>query len=111
MAVNKFEWDVNLDGLSGEIVFNSKTVSLGDGYEQDVSFGINTSKRNWSWEIIDNLDRITEIEDFLLVTNGSQYFEWVSPRGSMYVVATDLKCVPLGGPLWKLSGTFRQRSR
>lgn len=111
MANAKFLWDTNIEGTSGDIVFNSKSVSFGDGYEQDISMGINTTKRNWSWEIIDDLDKITAIENFLIATKGSTVFDWESPRGWITVKVTDLKCLPLGGKLWKLSGTFLQRAR
>lgn len=111
MAVNKFLWDVNIDDLSGDIVFNNKTVTMGDGYEQDVSFGINPVKRNWSWSLIDFKNQVMIIEDFLIATKGSEVFEWDSPRGLITVKVTDIKCIPMGGNLWKLSATFLQRSR
>ena len=44
MALNdkRFIWDTTVDGTGSETEFNAKTLAMGDGYEQDISIGINT---------------------------------------------------------------------
>lgn len=111
MADQKFDWDVTLDEFGVDIKFNTKTLTFGDGYDQDVSFGINNDKTDWSWAIIDSQTVINEIQDFLVATKGSETFLWDSPRGEVRVKVSDLRVVPLGGVLWKISATFSQRYR
>lgn len=111
LSDKRFIWDVNLDGTGSEVEFNAKTISMGDGYEQDISIGINTSKEKWNWSLVADHTTATAIRDFLNGTKGSESFLWLSPFGDMCVKISGFQCRPLGGTWWQLSGTFNQRYR
>ena len=109
--VKIFTWDVVLEDTSGTIDFNAKTISMGDGYEQDISIGINNSKESWAWSIIDDFEVVRVVKDFLSGTKGSESFNWDGPFGEIRVKISNLQLKPMGGNLWKISGTFQQRYR
>lgn len=109
--VKRFTWDVTTEDASASIAFNAKTISMGDGYEQDISMGINNTKETWNWAVIDSFENIRTIRDFLNGTKGSESFIWESPFGDIRVKASEVQLKPLGGPLWKISGSFIQRYR
>lgn len=111
LSDKRFIWDVNLDGTGSEVEFNAKTISMGDGYEQDISIGINTSKEKWNWSLVADHTTATTIREFLNGTKGSESFLWLSPFGDMRVKISGFQCRPLGGTWWQLSGTFNQRYR
>ena len=109
--VKIFDWDVVMEDTSGTIEFNAKTISMGDGYEQDISMGINNSKESWTWSIIDDFDIVRDVKDFLSSTKGSESFLWDGPFGEIRVKISNTQLKPMGGDLWKISGTFLQRYR
>ena len=111
LSDKRFIWDVNLDGTGSETEYNSKTIAMGDGYEQDISIGINTAKEKWSWSLVVDNETASTIREFLNGTKGSESFLWESPFGDMRVRVSGFQCKPLGGPWWQLSGTFNQRYR
>lgn len=111
LSDKRFIWDVNLDGTGSEVEFNAKTIAMGDGYEQDISIGINTSKEKWNWSLVADHTTATTIREFLNGTKGSESFLWLSPFGDMRVRISGFQCRPLGGTWWQLSGTFNQRYR
>lgn len=109
--VKRFTWDVVMDDTSIAIDFNAKTISMGDGYEQDISIGINNSKETWNWAVIDSFTNVRTIKDFLESTKGSESFWWASPFSDIRVKVSNLQMKPMGGNLWKISGSFIQRYR
>tara|TARA_R100000030_G_C3162868_1_gene101250 strand:- start:36 stop:377 length:342 start_codon:yes stop_codon:yes gene_type:complete len=60
-----------------------RSVQLGDGYVQRLSFGLNTDLKVWnlSWTNISDTDAST-IEDFLEARKGSESFSWSPPDDS-----------------------------
>ena len=113
MALNdkRFIWDTNVDGTGSETEFNAKTIAMGDGYQQDISIGINTSKEKWNWSLVTDKETAETIRDFLKGCKGSESFMWESPFGDLRVKSSGFQSKPLGGPWWQLSGTFNQRYR
>lgn len=107
--VKKFTWDTTLEDTRGKKSYNKKTISLGDGYKSEVSFGINNISFSWDIGIVGSYGELEPIEEFLDSTAGVKRFLWDSPRGTIKVVCSDTSLEPLGGDLWKLTTTFDQR--
>ena len=66
---------------------NLITVSLGDGYQQRLSKGINPSRRTFSLSFLNRSDTVTtNILNFLSDpqkgNNGAKAFDWTPPFGS-----------------------------
>lgn len=57
-----------------------RSVQLGDGYVQRLTFGLNQDPKEWSltWENLSNTDTST-IETFLEARGGSESFNWSPP--------------------------------
>lgn len=62
-------------------------IKFGDGYEQRVAYGINTSPRIWNVRFANRLvTEIDAIEEFFQDRNGVEAFEWTPPRESTAVM-------------------------
>ncbi|RSZ25748.1 hypothetical protein NDM229_006835 [Acinetobacter bereziniae] len=48
MSNEKFTFPCDLDGNSSKHNFNTLTSKFGDGYEQNISVGINNRKGEWA---------------------------------------------------------------
>lgn len=60
-----------------------RSVKFSDGYEQRLSYGINTAPQSWSLSFAQREDtEANEIESFLADKNGVTPFEWTPPNGS-----------------------------
>lgn len=55
----------------------------GDGYEQRITFGLNTDPKEWSL-VFSNRDDTErdQITDFLEARGGVESFDWTPPRGT-----------------------------
>lgn len=60
---------------------NVRTAQFGDGYQQRVGDGINTTARSWSLNFNRATADIDAIEAFLDARNGVESFVWVPPSG------------------------------
>lgn len=60
-----------------------RSVQMGDGYVQRLTFGQNQDPKQWSltWENLSDTDTST-IETFLEARNGSESFDWSPPDDS-----------------------------
>lgn len=67
-------------GLKQGGQFRVKTVSFGDGYEQRMPDGLNTTKRTWSlkWSLLSR-DQKNVLIDFLYEMKGAYSFLWNVP--------------------------------
>jgi len=62
---------------------NVRSVRFGDGYEQRLSFGINTRPEIWTLEFRGCTSaKAEQIDGFLKERNASQSFDWTSPAGT-----------------------------
>lgn len=70
-------------GASVEESPRVRVVNFGDGYEQRLSYGINTSPRKWnlSFKARDNTDA-NAIIAFFQARNAVENFDWTPPYGS-----------------------------
>ena len=58
-------------------------IKFGDGYEQRVAHGINTSPKSWNLRFQNrSTDEIDEIMEFLDARGGTESFDWTPPRES-----------------------------
>jgi phage-related protein len=58
-----------------------KTAVFGDGYQQRVADGINTTPRSWSLTFTRKTADVDAIEAFLDARNGTESFDWLPPSG------------------------------
>lgn len=60
-----------------------RSVKFSDGYEQRVSYGINTQPQMWNLSFAQRTDsEASAIEAFLSARNGVEYFDWTPPNGA-----------------------------
>ena len=108
MDVETFTWGARV-GDQGDVSFSVSSASFGDGYEQSAGNGLNTKSDSWPYTYIGPMSEIRPITDFLDAHGGSRSFLWTPPFG----VQGRYKCAgysktPQGGPLVKLTATFKQ---
>ena len=109
MSDRIFNWDTSLEGNSGTNTFNVLSSQFGDGYEQNVSVGINNRKGSWPFNRKASEAVIIEIKIFLDEHKGADSFIWISPKdGQLRVKAGDYQLTELGSNLWQISTTFTQ---
>ncbi|MGY5394565.1 phage tail protein [Acinetobacter sp. NigerLNRRAM0016] len=104
-----FTWDNDLSGNSGTHQFNTLSSSFGDGYEQNVSVGINNRKGTWPITKTAKKEVIQSIKQFLDSHKGADSFLWESPLdGQVRVKAGEYQIVYRGSGLYRLTTTFTQ---
>ncbi len=110
MSNQKFDWPSDLDGNSNTQNFNVLTSKFGDGYEQNISVGINNRKGQWAYQRTAHKAEIQAIKAFFDEHKGADSFLWDSPLDGEIRVKTDLTYTPvsLGGQIWRISTTFTQ---
>ncbi|MFU8927580.1 phage tail protein [Acinetobacter puyangensis] len=110
MSNQKFEWCVDLSDYSGTQSFNVLSSKFGDGYEQNVSVGINNRSGTWQISKTGKKALIQEIKTFFDAHKGADSFLWDSPlEGEVRVkTGTEYTPVKIGGDIWKISTTFTQ---
>lgn len=110
MSNRKFTHCQNLDGNSQTNNFNVLTSKFGDGYEQNISVGINNKTGEWQYSKTGSKALILEIKAFFDDHKGADSFLWDSPLDGEVRVKTamDYRPVCLGGDLWQISTTFTQ---
>jgi phage-related protein len=99
-------------GYQKETRFNVRKTQFGDGYEQRVRFGINTTAETYSltFENRDNTES-DAIEAFLKAREGVESFDWTPPTGttSIKVVCDEPPTrTPVAYNLNTIRATFRQ---
>ena len=103
-----FPYPINA-GASKTVDINTKTVSFGDGYEQNVSVGINNKSGVWQFSKNGKEALIREIKAFFDDHKGADCFLWNSPLdGEVRVKAGEYQLVSLGAGMWQISTTFTQ---
>lgn len=109
MSNLKFTWCQDLEGNSSTTSFNTLTSSFGDGYEQNISIGINNQKGVWQYARTGTKDEILSIRNFLYQHKGADSFLWDSPLdGEVRVKSGELQISKVGGLIWRISTTFTQ---
>lgn len=63
-----------------------KKIQFGDGYQQRVTDGINTNLERWSLTFKGNPAVNTAIDAFLSARNGTEAFNWTTPKGRAIAV-------------------------
>ena len=62
---------------------NVRLAKYGDGYEQRLAYGINTTPQNWSLQFSVREDsEANAIEAFLYARGGVENFDWTPPNGT-----------------------------
>lgn len=109
MSDRVFTWLENLEGNLGTHNFKVMNSSFGDGYEQNVSVGINNRKGSWPFTKTAVESDIREIKKFLDDHKGADSFLWDSPQdGQIRVKAGDYQLENRGSGTWRISTTFTQ---
>ena len=108
MAVFNFTPDFGAQKAKKPRVTNIK---MGDGYEQRVAFGINTSPEVWTLTFTNRDEsEATAIDAFLDDKNGVEAFDWTPPGAA---TASQFKCqdwakVVNKANLYTVTATFEQ---
>ena len=110
MSNRKFTYCQNLEGNSQTNTFKVLTSKFGDGYEQNISVGINNKSGVWQFSKNGKKALILEIKAFFDEHKGADSFLWDSPLDGEVRVKTGLDYNPvcLGGQMWSISTTFTQ---
>lgn len=99
----------DLNGNSEETTFKTLSSKFGDGYEQNVSVGINNRSSTWQYTKTGKKALILEIKAFFDDHKGADSFLWDSPLdGEIRVKTGGYQPVCLGGNVWQISTTFTQ---
>lgn len=109
MSNRIFNWDASLDGNSGTHRFSTLSSSFGDGYEQNISVGINNRKGVWPFTKTAHESTILEIKNFLDDHKGADSFLWQTPLdGQVRVKSSEYQIEYRGAGLYRISTTFTQ---
>lgn len=110
MSNEKFTFPCDLDGNSNTQNFNVLTSKFGDGYEQNISIGINNRKGEWSYQRTASKDEVLLIKAFFDKHKGADSFLWDSPLDGEVRVKTNTSYSPkqIGGNVWQIATTFYQ---
>lgn len=87
-----------------------RTVKFGDGYEQRLSFGLNTQPKTWTLQFNNRDDAERDnILTFLRARGGSDSFDWTDPNGyAGKWVCSEWKSSQSGCNFNDIAATFRQ---
>ena len=103
-----FTWCVDA-GATEEIELKTNVTQFGDGYEQNISVGINNRKGQWAYTRTAQKAEIQEIKAFFDTHKGADSFLWDSPLdGELRVKAGEYQLNKVGGLIWRISTTFTQ---
>lgn len=109
MSNRTFIWETSLEGNSDNQNFNTLTSKFGDGYEQNISIGINNRTGSWPFSRKASESIVRQIKQFLDDHKGADSFFWQSPMdGIVRVKAADYQIVDRGSGLYQISTTFTQ---
>lgn len=109
MSNRKFTYCQDLDSNSQTSSFNTLSSKFGDGYEQNISVGINNKSSTWNYTRTAEKALILEIKAFFDEHKGADSFLWDSPLdGEVRVKTGEYNPVCLGGDAWRISTTFTQ---
>lgn len=109
MSNRKFTWCQDLESNSQSTSFNTLSSKFGDGYEQNISIGINNRSGTWQYSRTAKHAEILAIKTFFDEHKGADSFLWDSPLdGEVRVKAGEYQPVSLGGGAWRISTTFTQ---
>ena len=109
MSNLKFAWCQDLESNSQSSSFNVLSSKFGDGYEQNISVGINNRKGQWAYTRTAQKAEIQEIKAFFDSHKGADSFLWDSPLdGELRVKAGEYQLNKVGGLIWRISTTFTQ---
>lgn len=112
--MREFEWRPLVDAPE-KTDFNTVSVAMGDGYQQETALGINNTRRGYSLSFIGNAERITAIHDFIIEHQGFKRFTWRTPDNKLLkFVALDVSrsyvTNKIGGDgLHRLTTKFEER--
>lgn len=110
MSNQKFTWCNDLSGNSQTITFKTLSSQFGDGYEQDVSIGINNRKGSWRYQHTAKKALVEQIKAFFDAHKGADSFLWDSPMdGEVRVKARDYTLENVRGEYWRIATTFTQK--
>lgn len=86
-----------------------KTAQFGDGYEQRIADGINTTPQKWDLTFRNTQAIINSIDAFFMSKNGITAFTWTPPEGAEIKVVCQSwsKNLIIKG-VYEISTTFRQ---
>ena len=109
MSNRKFTWCTNLEGFTQTSSFKTLSSKFGDGYEQNISVGINNKSGSWQYSRTAKKAEILEIKAFFDEHKGADSFLWDSPLdGEVRVVTGGYSPVCIGADVWSISTTFTQ---
>ena len=109
MSNQKFTWSQDLEPNSQTSSFKILSNKFGDGYEQNISIGINNQSSTWAYTRTAQKALILEIKAFFDRHKGADSFLWDSPLdGEVRVKTGEYNPVCLGGDIWRISTTFTQ---
>ncbi len=110
MSNQKFTWCNDLSGNSQTATFKTLSSQFGDGYEQDISIGINNRKGTWRYQRTEKKALVEQIKAFFDAHKGADSFLWDSPMdGEVRVKAGDYTLEKIGGEYWRIATTFTQK--
>ena len=109
MSNRKFTWCTNLEGFTQTSSFKTLSSKFGDGYEQNISVGINNKSGSWQYSRTAKKAEILEIKAFFDEHKGADSFLWDTPLdGEVRVKAGEYQLNKVGGLIWRISTTFTQ---
>ncbi|WP_151838109.1 MULTISPECIES: phage tail protein [unclassified Acinetobacter] len=109
MSNRKFSYCQDRAGNSQTNSFKTLSSKFGDGYEQNVSVGINNKSGQWQYSKTGKKALILEIKAFFDDHKGADSFLWDSPLdGELRVKAGEYQATCVAGDIWRITTTFTQ---
>lgn len=109
MAATNFIWTPSYGAQerSQPIV---RSVKFGDGYEQRLTYGLNTDLKVWSLTFNNVSTSIKDqITGFLEARGGSQQFNWTTPNNTVGAfVCQEWEVAAVAPSRWTINATFRE---
>jgi phage-related protein len=109
MAATSFTW-VPSYGAQQTSRPTVRSVRFGDGYEQRLSYGLNTDLKTWNLTFSNITTAVKDqIIGFLEARGGSQQFSWATPAGEISsFVCQEWDLTASAPSIWTVTATFRQ---
>lgn len=103
-----FTWNVD-EGANLAIEVRKKTAQFGNGYEQTVLDGINTTREIWNISLFRTQVELLPMYNFLKDKQEVTPFMWTTPLGeTMQFKSSEVKMSHSGADTWNLTATFTQ---
>lgn len=107
MSLRTFIWLID-KSATRKTSLRTKTISFGDGYEQNFSEGINNKRKSWNCKCTGYRNEVETIYNFLIEHNGVIPFYMPTIDSGAYITKGDIGLNHVGGDVWSVDFNVQQ---